>query len=135
MDAKCIEIGGETFTLRVAAEDDRRFVFATWCAAARELRNVRRSVFDVFYPVRVQRFLSETPVHVLASRADTLVAWACGRESDTLHFAYVPAHLRGHGLGRAVVESVLGGYPERVWVTSSPLSIANHRRFVFNPFL
>jgi hypothetical protein len=129
-----VDIEGEAFNVREAGPSDLGFVFSTWMESAREIRQCRLSVFNTYYPDRVRELLKTEPVHV-AERNSTLHGWACGAAPNVLRFAYVPYALRGHGLGRALIEAALGGYPGTVWVTGSPLSLPNHKRFVFNPFL
>lgn len=133
---KTIEIAGERLTIRDAVAEDVELIFPTWMEAARQLRHTRRAVFNQFYP-NVVRGLLETESAVVLTKEGgfTIHAWACGRPPNLLHFAYVPYALRHHGFGRAVISGVLEGYPETVYVTSSPLSIRDHRRFVYNPFV
>ena len=135
MTTKTVTIEGETFTIRHALPGDVSLIFPSWMEAARELRNTRRSVFDAHYPDVVRSLLETEPAHVATWGDDTIVAWACGRPPNLLHFAWTGYKFRGIGLGRAVIEAVLEGYPATVWVTSSPLGAPNHRRFVYNPFL
>lgn len=127
---------GERMTIRDATADDVGLIFATWMESARQLRNARLSIFDKFYPDVVRSLLeTETAAVMTLEGKDAIHAWACGRAPNLLHFAYVPKNLRGHGLGRAVIDATLGGYPATVFVTATPLSNANHRRFVYNPFV
>jgi hypothetical protein len=134
--ARVIELAGQTMTLRDAGAEDVELIFPTWMEAARQLRQCNRAVFDQYYQ-HVVRALMETESAVVLTRegSDTIHAWACGRPPNLLHFAYVPFKLRRHGFGRAVIEAVLEGYPHIIYVTSSPLSIRDHRRFVYNPYV
>lgn len=135
---RTIEVGGEKFTVREAIESEMGLVFSTWMESARDLHShhVRRNVFNHSYPDLVTRLLKTEPVYVLIREGkDVPHAWACGREPNVLHFAYVPFDLRGNGLGREVINACLEGYPKMIWVTSSPLAIRNHARFVYNPFI
>lgn len=133
---RTLEVAGERVSIREAVPGDVELIFPTWVAQAFNLRNVRRGVFDSFYP-KVVAGLLETESAVVLTREgqDKIHAWACGRAPNLLHFAYVPFPIRKHGFGRAVIESVLEGYPDTIYVTSSPLSDRQHRRFVYNPFL
>ncbi len=133
---RTIDLAGERVTIREAVAGDVEFIFPTWMEAARQLRYTRRAVFNQFYEPVVRGLLEmESAVVLTKEGGTTLHAWACGRPPNLLHFAYVPFALRRHGFGRAVIESVLGGYPPTIYVTSSPLSMREHRRFVFNPYI
>lgn len=130
-----VDIAGERMLIRDAIPEDVSLIFSTWIQAAKGLRQVRLSIFNSHYAPVVRRLLETEPAVVMTREGGTAIhAWACGRPPNLLHFAYVPASLRGNGFGRAVMSAVLGGYPESVYVTSSPLAIPNHRRFQFNPF-
>jgi hypothetical protein len=137
---KTISVAGQELVVRPAmGQVDNRFVGATWYRAAEQLRNVRREVFQAEYPPWIHAMLMrKAGILLLCSARDTstILAWASGDGPNLLHFAYVPNHLRGEGLGRTIITEALGGYPERIWVTGSPLAKghANHRRFMFNPF-
>lgn len=133
---KTIEIAGQRMTVRDAVADDIALIFPTWMESARDLRQTRLTIFNRFYE-HVVRGLLETESAVVLTREgkNTIHAWACGRAPNLLHFAYVPVHLRGNGFGRAVISAVLEGYPETVFVTSSPLAQPHHKRFQFNPFV
>jgi hypothetical protein len=138
MTKKVIEVGGQELVVRLnEGQSDNRFVFSTWIRAAEQLRNVRREVFYKEYPHWVSRRI-QAGVNLLCSVRDesTILGWASGAAPNLLHFAYVPHHLRGEGLGRAIIRETIGGYPERIWVTGSPLAKghASHARFMFNPF-
>jgi hypothetical protein len=131
-----LNIGGEKMTVKEADPGDIAFVFPSWMANARQLRNTRIEIFNRFYEGVVQSLLETEPVVILTEKGkDTIHAWACGRPPNILRFAYVPDKLRGHGFGRAVISAVLRGYPETIFVTSSPLSRPHHPRFFYNPFL
>lgn len=133
---KTIEIAGALVTLRDAGVDDVGYIFSTWMEAARQLRQTRRAVFNQFYENVVRGLIeSESVIALTTEGGSALHAWACGRPPNLLHFAYVPHGIRGQGFGRAVIESVLGAYPSTVYVTSSPLSIRDHRRLVYNPYV
>ena len=133
---RTLEVAGEKVSIREAIPDDVEFIFPSWVANAFHMRNTRRPVFDGFYPAFVRRLLeTESAVVLTREGQDKIHAWACGRAPNLLHFAYVPFPIRHHGFGRAVIESVLDGYPATIYVTSSPLSQANHRRFLYNPFV
>ncbi len=130
------EIADVTVTLGDMRPEDRGGVFASWMDCARQLRQTRMAVFNEYYPHIVEALLDTDRVTVCwRDGSKGWHAWACGQAPNLLHFAYVPAPLRGHGFGRAVIEHVLGGYPKTVFVTSSPLSLPNHPRFVYNPFV
>lgn len=133
---KPITIHGQELLLRDATVDDVDFIFSSWMDCARTLRQTRLSVFNRFYP-DVVRGLLETELAVVLTRAgsDAIHAWACGRPPNLLHFAYVPKNLQRAGFGHAVIEAVLDGYPQTVYVTSSPLALPHHQRFVYNPFI
>ncbi len=134
--AVTLDIAGERVSIRPAVEKDVQFIFPTWMEAARQLRQTRRSIFDQFYEHVVKGLLEVESAVVLTKEGGTTIhAWACGRPPNLLHFAYVPFALRDHGFGRAVIESVLGGYPKTIYVTTSPISRRDHRRFVYNPYL
>lgn len=130
-----VEIEGVGFVIREAVADDISLIFPTWMESARQLRNTRLAIFNAFFPA-VVRSLLETERAVVATREgnNTIHAWACGRAPNLLHFAYVPANLRGRGIGRAVISGVLDGYPNTIFVTSSPLSLRHHSRYIYNPF-
>lgn len=131
-----VELHDERLVIREAVADDVSFIFPSWMECARQLRQTRRAVFDKFYPDRVRELLETEPAVVMMREGKTAIhAWACGRPPNLLHFAYVPEKLRRHGFGRAVITAVLESYPATVFVTSSPLSLPNHPRFIFNPFL
>ncbi len=133
---RTLELAGEQVTVREAEPYDVELIFPTWMESARQLRQTRRAVFNRFYESIVRDLLETEPAVVLTkSGGSTIHAWACGRPPNLLHFAYVPYALRNHGLGRAVIEAVLGNYPSTVWVTSSPCSIPDHKRFIYNPYV
>lgn len=140
MTKRSVEVAGEEMLVRTSTgQSDNRLVFSTWVRAAEQLRNVRREVFYTEYPPWIHRMIMRPAgLLLLCSPRDesTILGWACGDGPNRLHFAYVPHHLRGEGLGRAIIRETLGGYPERIWVTGSPLAKghANHKRFMFNPF-
>lgn len=131
-----LTIADERVTVRDAVADDVSLIIPTWMESARKLRHTRRAIFNQFYP-HVVRGLLETESAVVLTKegGETIHAWACGRPPNLLHFAYVPFALRGAGFGRAVISAVLDGYPDTVYVTSSPLSDRDHRRFLFNPYI
>ncbi len=133
---RTLDIADEKVTIRDAVAEDVALIFPTWMEAARQLRQTRRHIFNQFYE-NVVRSLLETESAAVLTRegGETIHAWACGRPPNLLHFAYVPFALRHHGFGRAVIEAVLEGYPQTIYVTSSPLSIPDHRRLVYNPFV
>lgn len=122
--------------IRPAEAEDVSHIFPTWMEAARQLRQCNRSIFDQFYP-HVVRALIETEAAVVMTLegGQAIQAWACGRPPNLLHFAYVPFKLRSHGLGKAVISAVLEGYPPTIYVTSSPVSIRDHHRLVYNPYV
>jgi hypothetical protein len=133
---KTIDLHGERMVLKDATEHDAPFIFSSWMEEARRLRQTRLQVFNAYYPNVVQGLLeTESAVVLYREGKDTIHAWACGRGPNLLHFAYVPVNLRRSGFGRAVIDTVLDGYPKTIHVTSSPLSLPHHPRFVYNPFV
>lgn len=139
---KTVELHGERMVVKDATEHDVPFIFSSWMEEARRLRGnredrgVRLVVFNAFYPHVVQSLLeTESAVVMYREGKDTIHAWACGRPPNLLHFAYVPEKLRRKGFGRAVIDSVLGGYPKTIYVTSSPLSLPHHSRLIYNPYV
>lgn len=133
---KTLILAGERMVVRAAEPEDVSLIFPTWMESARDLRQTRLTVFNRDYPGVVRGLLETEPAVVLTREGkNTIHAWACGRAPNLLHFAYVPLHLRSNGFGRAVISAVLEGYPETIYVTSSPLAQPHHKRFVFNPFV
>ncbi len=117
-------------------EEERSVMLATWIASARQLRHMKLSVFNEFYPQFATALLLAGKNCVVTSKGkETVHAWACGAAPNVLHYAYVPHKLRGVGLGRAVIEAALGGYPKTIFVTASRLAKPHHGRFVYNPLL
>jgi hypothetical protein len=130
-----VELGGHAFLVREMAPGDRKAIVNTWFPSARDVRNVPVSVFHRHYPAVIAACLDGARTVVLYREAapETVHAWACGEGPDLLHWAYVPRPLRGVGMGRAAIRAALGGYPDRVHV-SSPFKPRTHPRFLFNPF-
>jgi hypothetical protein len=87
---------------------DRGYVFKSWLGECRYRPKSMRA--DV-----ITRYLDTSRTIVLAN-GPTVHAFACG-DGETLHFAYVPFHLRGNGLGRRVVTALMGRYPDQIIVT------------------
>jgi GNAT superfamily N-acetyltransferase len=61
---------------------------------------------------------------------NTIHGWACG-EAGVLHYVYVPADLRGRGIGGELVRAVCG---ERGVITHQPPRTRALAGFVYNPF-
>lgn len=106
---------------------DRRFVVPTWA---------RSSSYDgLALPERfrkVDRIIDGGARVIVLARGITVHAWACA-EDDTLHYAYVPPKLRGHGLARRLIMALFGRYPERINVTHAwP---GERERFRYTPHL
>jgi hypothetical protein len=133
---RVVELADQRMLIREAEPEDVAYIFPTWMEAARQLRQCNRAVFDQYYQHVVRALMETEPAVVMQQEGGSAIhTWACGRPPNLLHFAYVPYKLRGAGFGRAVVEAVLGGYPSTIYVTSSPLSVRDHRRIVYNPYV
>lgn len=95
-------------TPREMLPSDRGYVFKSWLRESRyRPRGHRASI--------ITGHLDTARTVVLAS-GPTVHAFACG-SGETLHFAYVPFDLRGHGLGRRVITALFGSYPDHITVT------------------
>ena len=140
MTSSPIVVAGVTFHARPMTAQDRNAVFATWMRSARQsLEETRHVAFDVFqrsYPGFVERLLDGARTVVLFRQDSPAVvhAWACAGGPDVLHWAYVPFRLRGEGIGRAVITAALGGYPDRIDLTT-PRQRRDAGRWIFNPFV
>lgn len=90
---------------------DRRFVVPTWAQGARWRGLSKDERF-----ARVDRTLAAGCRVVVLANGPTVHAWAAGADGK-LFYAYVPPELRGEGLGRRVITSLLGAYPDVVHIT------------------
>lgn len=101
-----------TLQLRAMTETDRRFVVPTWAYGAKWKG---LSLGEKF--ARVDSILADEGTRVVClAGGSTVHAWAAGI-GTRLHYAYVPPDLRGEGLARKVIASLLGGYPEVIDIT------------------
>lgn len=141
LDPIVFEYDDVRLAVRAMTRLDRNAVFATWMRSAREClketprarRVVDWDTFQERYPGFVESLLDTEHVAVLFRIEEPAVvaAWACASER-ALHWAYVPFPVRGCGIGKAAISVALGGYPERIDVTSPHVELTP--RFVFNPF-
>ena len=106
--------------IRPATDADMRFVESTWAWSHRSRSYQRERRLDDAsgrWPIRdeIAAILRKRPViMVLPGEGDSVHAWACATPGIALHYAYVPKDLRGHGLGRLVIEAAYGSYPARI---------------------
>lgn len=114
-------------TPREMTASDRRFVVPTWALSSTYDGLTKPERFKL-----VDRILDSGARCIVLAQDVTVHAWACGT-GDTLHYAYVPPELRGHGLAARVMALALGGYPLRIHVTHEWPGAS--RRFVFTPHL
>lgn len=119
--------------VRAAVPSDRRLVVSTWvesfaAAAPWSKRLAKRAHWDV-----VDRVLDGgARVVVLGHDGGAAHAWACG-EGPTLHYAYVPASMRGHGVARRLITALFDGeYPTNI-DCSHPWP-RHSSRFRWNPY-
>ena len=96
--------------------DDRRFIVPTW---VRSLASLERRAPQGRDWRAVDRILDTagTEVQVLVT-GNAIHAWAAGT-SSLVHYAYVPPELRREGLARRCITALLGGYPERIAITTA----------------
>lgn len=131
-----LEIEGEPIAIRPGVEDDLRFVMQTWIRSYKPVVKVNEAVYDKEHPELIKRILRGAKLSVACSPdvQSTIHGWACG-DAGVLHYAYVPSAFRGRGVARALIQSVLGSYPNKIEVSHrfhNP--VASRVRFVFNPY-
>jgi hypothetical protein len=85
------------------------------------------------YRRRVEQITNEHGVTLAysATSSSTFCGFACAHDG-VLEYAYVPSEMRAMGLGRAVIERVLGGYPGRI-VCRAPWPFKGSDRFIYEP--
>lgn len=115
-------------------DGDEPFVMGTWINSHRETSTKAGRAPRALdqYRLEVMRRINENPPVMLCSEehSSTLLGWACGNH-DVLHYVYVRPELRAMGVGRQLIERVMGRYPKPIQVT--------HRwpwkseRFVYEP--
>lgn len=134
-----IELDGEPIAIRPMQRGDMPYVIQTWMRTYKALAKVSDTIYELEQPRLIQRIMldGDTRFAVACSPdvESTIHGWACGNE-DYLHYAYIPVKLRGKGLARILIESVLGIYPSRIEVTHHiPSTLHSGRyRFVYNPY-
>lgn len=131
--------------------EDRRFVIPTWVQSFAEYAPwSKRTTLQKHWAV-VERLLLSPSTRVVVLCTDsaqrTLHGWAAADvDAWALHYAYIPPELRGGGLARTAITSVLGTYADRIDVTHPwpELKIRNetgrvigtrqHNRFRWSPY-
>lgn len=117
---------------------DVAYIRSSWRRNYRQqaLSKVSVAVFDENHPALIDKLIanSNTVVACSTDEPGAIHGWACGVIDGPLHYAYVAAPLRGRGIARAVIESALGSYPARIFVTHRFFGNGRCSRFVFNPY-
>lgn len=90
---------------------------SAWLRSHRDMmrRRMARVAHLDEYRIQVLRITNEWPPIIASSAADptTLLGFVCGSPTR-LEYVYVPSDLRCMGLGRKLVERLLGSYPGRI---------------------
>ncbi|MDE2106704.1 MAG: hypothetical protein KGL39_56335 [Patescibacteria group bacterium] len=133
-----LEIDGEKIAVRGMASTDMGYVLQTWIRSYKPIAKVSQPMFEKHHAPLVRKLIANARV-AIACPADskdetTILGWACG-DDDGLHYAYIPDGLRGRGLARMLIGSVLGTYPARIEVSHRFVNGNESRnRFVYNPY-
>jgi GNAT superfamily N-acetyltransferase len=123
------------FTLRPARDADVPFIVKPWLQQLRDevsTRFINDRVFFQRHGALVQQLLKESTTIIAydANDPDHLYGFACGSDR-AVHWVYVKGAFRGMGLGRALLERLIGA---SVGATDIPCSHASHlfndRKFV-----
>jgi len=95
-------------TIRAMQEGDRRFIEASFFESY--LKSLRLSTlpFEVFkhgMNVRIERLLREstTLVAVATAHSDEILGYVICKPSEAIHYVYVKAPFRRHGIGKALL--------------------------------
>lgn len=114
------------YSLRAARPTDGGFLFSSW------LKSARRGATKAVHPPDYYEGQKAVITALLEDGARVQVA--CGHDEDyilgfavgetspepALHFVYVRKIYRGHGIARALCESIVGPEPARLLVTYAP---------------
>ncbi len=123
--------------VRLMRASDRRFVVPTWVKSFAELGPWPRQAALTHHWAAVDAILDDpmTRVVILSSGDDggAVHGWAAADTlTGTLHYAYVPPELRGHGFARSAIAVALNDYADRIKVTH-PWPFES-QRFRWNPY-
>lgn len=116
---KVVDIAGVgAVGIRGKVPTDTAFIMATWIRSwAEGLRDNKRLRAIHEYRPKADAFFKNLDVAVVCSaeNPDVIHSWACGK-GNFLAWAYVPKDLRGYGMGRLAIDSVVDELAPRIWV-------------------
>lgn len=103
-----------TPTIRLATEDDLRFVHSSWHTNFWKVwanKHVQREHYNGGMDRRIERLLkrSKTLVAFFPEVPDEVLGWSC-MEGDTLHYVYVKATYRRVGIGSGLTHGLVKWY-------------------------
>lgn len=98
-------------SLRLMTPEDRTFVHSSWHTSYWKLwaeSKVKRTIYSTSQDKRIKRILDKqipTFIAFFHEAPSEILGWACV-EGDTLHYIYVKAAYRKHGIGTVLMKSI-----------------------------
>ncbi len=136
-----MEIEGEKIAIRPMVADDLHFILSTWMGQFRNASPIANELYRLRQSELIHALIASPTNRTLVACSEdedsAIIGWVCGAlGGNHIHYAYVRDAARNNGIARELVKSVLGHYPNRIYVTHRFRNgVESRKRFIFNPYI